>query len=241
METGLYVALSGQLAMERRMASIANNVANAGTIGYRAEGIHFEQMLSAVSPIPTAFSSTGETHAVESAGGLVKTGNSLDVAIQGQGYMAIQSPAGTVYTRDGRMQLLEGGELATLAGHSVLDAGGAPIVLNPAAGGVEISRDGMLSQGGKQVAAVGLFSIDLTMPYRRYENSGFMPARPGSPVLSFASDGFVQGFVEEANTNPILEMTNLIRVTRAFESLASGVEDTTSSLKNAIQALASRS
>jgi flagellar basal-body rod protein FlgF len=241
MDSGLYVALSGQLALERRMAVIANNVANAGTVGYRAEGIHFETIMSNVSPLPVAFSSAGDSHAVENAGGLVKTGNALDVVIQGRGYMAIQTPAGAVHTRDGRMQLLEGGELVTLNGHPVLDAGGAPIVLDPSAGPVDISHDGMIGQRGKQTAAIGLFAIDLSTPYRRYENSGLIPGGPGSPILSFASDGFAQGFVEEANTNPIVEMTNLIRVTRAFESIAAGIEDGSSTLRNAIQTLAARS
>ena len=240
MDTSFYVSMSGQMALERRLATIANNVANAGTVGYRAEGVHFDSIISRMSPLATAFSSMGAGHAVERAGGLVKTGNSLDVAVQGQGYLAIQTPAGTAYTRDGRLQLLESGELVTLNGHPVLDAGNAPISLDPAAGPVEISRDGMISQRGKQTAAIGLFSIDLSTPYQRYENSALIPRQAGTPILSFASDGMVQGFVEEANVNPILEMTNLIRVTRAFESLASAVDDSNASLKNAIQTLAAR-
>lgn len=241
MEAGLYVSLSGQLAMERRLATIANNVANASTVGYRAEGIHFRSVLSTVSPFPTAFSSTGDAHAMERSGGLVKTGNSLDVAIQGNGYMAIQSPAGTIYTRDGRMQLLESGDLVTLNGHPVLDAGGAPIVLDPMAGDIEIGHDGMITQRRKQVAAIGLFAVNLELPYQRYENSGLIPSRPAQPILSFTSDGFAQGFIEEANVNSISEMTNLIRVTRTFESLSAGIDDSTASLKNAIQILAARS
>lgn len=240
MDAGMYVALSGQLAMERRMATIAGNVANAGTVGYRAEGIHFDAVVSRVSPVPTHFSSIGEAHAVEQAGGLTNTGNSLDVAIQGQGFIAIQTPAGVAYTRDGRMQMLETGELVTLNGHPVLDAGNAPIVVDPNGGPVDINRDGMISQRGKQSSAIGIFNIDLSQPFGRYENSGLVPQQPGTPILSFSSDGIVQGFVEEANVNPILEMTNLIRVTRAFESLASAMEDSAASLKSAIQTLGSR-
>ncbi|MBI2718602.1 MAG: flagellar basal-body rod protein FlgF [Rhizobiales bacterium] len=240
METSLYVSLSGQLSLEQRLATIANNVANAGTVGFRAEGVHFDSVLSSASPVPTEFPSHGQSHAVETAGALTRSGNPLDVAIQGGGYFAIQTLAGVAYTRDGRMQVLESGELVTLNGHPVLDAGNAPIVLDPAAGPVAIGRDGMISQNGKQSAAIGLFAIDLSQPYRRYENSGLVPAQPGSPILSFTADGIVQGFVEESNVNPIREMTNLIRVTKAFESLAAAIDDSSNSYKSAIQTLAAR-
>ena len=240
MQASLYVAMSGQLALERRLATIANNVANAGTPGYRGEGVHFESLVARNSRHPTAFASQGSAFVSQQSGALTKTGNALDVAIAGDGYLAIQTPAGTAYTRDGRMQLLESGELVTLSGHPVLDAGGAPIVLDPGAGAVDISRDGMLTQRGKQAAAIGLFSIDLTAPFQRYENSGLIPRTPGSPILSFQADGMVQGFVEEANVNPVAEMTRLISVTRAFEGVSTAIEDSNSSLKEAIQTLAAR-
>lgn len=238
--TALYVALSGQMALERRLETIANNVANFGTAGYRAEAVHFETAVSRVSPIATGFASHGGAHAVARPGGLARTGNPLDVAIQGEGFMAIQTPAGIAYTRDGRMQILEAGDLVTLAGHPVLDAGGAPILLDPAGGPIEINRDGMIRQGERQAGAIGLFAVDLAQPYRRYENSGFLPARPGTPILTFAADGFAQGFVEQSNVNPVLEMTNLVRVTRAFESLNAAIESSGSALVEAIRTLGAR-
>ena len=91
METSLYVGLSGQVAMERRLTTIANNVANAGTAGFRAEGVHFSTVTSRTSPFLTSFANVGDTHVNPSSGGLVKTGNPLDTAIQGQGFMALQT------------------------------------------------------------------------------------------------------------------------------------------------------
>ena len=64
-------------------------------------------------------------------GPLIETGNPLDVAVQGEGWLAIQTPGGTVYTRDGRMRMRLDGELESLAGHPILDAGGTPIILDP--------------------------------------------------------------------------------------------------------------
>lgn len=237
MQSGLYVGISGQVALERRLATIANNVANAGTVGYRSEELKFDTVLSMVSGTPTAYSTAGESFVSERSGGLSKTGNPLDVAVQGKGWLAIQTPAGIAYTRDGRMQLLESGELQTLNGYPVLDAGNAPILLDPAAGTPKIARDGMISQNGRNFGAIGLFTIEPAKGFTRFENSAIIPANAGTPVVSFASDGIVQGFVEESNVNPVTEMTDLIMVTRAFDGLQTSIEESSSSLKRAIQVL----
>ncbi len=237
MQSGLYVNISGQVALERRLATIANNVANAGTVGYRSEELKFDTVLSMVSGTPTAYSTAGESFISERSGGLNKTGNPLDVAVQGKGWLAIQTPAGIAYTRDGRMQLQESGELQTLNGYPVLDAGNAPILLDPAAGTPMIARDGMITQNGRKFGALGLFTIEPANGFTRYENSGIIPTNAGTPVVSFASDGFVQGFLEESNVNPVTEMTDLIMVTRAFDGMQTSIEESSSSLKRAIQVL----
>lgn len=237
MQSGLYVGISGQVALERRLATIANNVANAGTVGYRSEELKFDTVLSKVSGTPTAYSTAGESFISERSGGLNKTGNPLDVAVQGKGWLAIQTPAGIAYTRDGRMQLHESGELQTLNGYPVLDAGSAPILLDPAAGTPKIAHDGMITQNGQKFGAIGLFTIEPAKGFTRFENSGIIPANAGTPVVSFASDGFVQGFLEESNVNPVTEMTDLIMVTRAFDGLQTSIEESSSSLKRAIQVL----
>lgn len=240
MDTSTYVALSGQLALDRRLVTIANNVANAGTVGFRAEGVHFESLLSTLSPLPTAFASEGSSHVALEHGGLRRTDGLLDAAIQGEGFIGIQTPQGQAYTRDGRLQMLPTGELVTLNGHAVLDAGGAPLQLDPRGGPPAIARDGMITQDGRQLGAIGLFEIDLSRPYRRFENAAFIPSAAAQPILSFDGNGLVQGFVEDSNVNPILQMAELIRVTRAFEGLASTLEESSAAQKNALQVLAGR-
>ena len=89
MEVGLSVGLSGQLALERRLSTIANNVANAGTAGFRAEGVHFSAIVSATQPFQTSFATPGAPHVDVQSGGFTKAGNPLDVAIQGESFMAI--------------------------------------------------------------------------------------------------------------------------------------------------------
>jgi flagellar basal-body rod protein FlgF len=159
--------------------------------------------------------------------------------VQGDAWLAIQTPDGTVYTRDGRMKMLETGELVSLNDHPILDAGGAPLLLDPIGGPPQVARDGMITQGGIEVGAIGLFAIDPQAQLSRYENSGVVPDRAAEPVLDFDANGVVQGFVEGANVNPVLELTKLIMVSRSFESATSAIEQSEKSLEDAIKTLGS--
>jgi flagellar basal-body rod protein FlgF len=238
MQTGVYISYSGQIALDRRMATIANNIANAGTIGYRAEELKFSSILSNATSEPMAFASTGNSFISERAGGLRQTGNPLDLAIHGDGYLAIQTSAGTAFTRDGRLKLLDTGELQTLNGNPVLDTSNSPLLVDPANGPPTIARDGTLSQNGKRIATIGLFSIDVSKGYLRGENSSVLPTIAATAKESFISDGFAQSYIEDSNVNAVTEMTNLITVTRSFDRLQTAIEESDTSLKKAIQILA---
>lgn len=237
MQSALYVALSAQVALERRLNTVANNVANLNTGGYRAEEVKFETILSRAGTGPVAFSSAGETFISRKTGPVIKTDNPLDVAIQGDAWFAMNTSAGVVYTRDGRMKMTEVGELQTIDGHAVLDAGGAPIVLDPQAGPPSIGRDGTIIQGGNEIGALGLFQIDERSKLMRFGNSGVIPNLPARAVQDFTSIGVQQGYSEGANVNPVLEMAKMIMITRTFESAASTIQDTETSLKDAIRNL----
>jgi flagellar basal-body rod protein FlgF len=236
-QTGLYVALSARLALERRMETIANNVANAGTAGFRADEISFQSLMSRAGDKPVAFASPGDTHITRRNGEISKTGNPLDVAVSGDAWLGLQTPTGPVYTRDGRMRLRESGVLESLNGYQVLDAGGAPITLDPNAGAPQISRDGMISQGDQQIGALGLFTIDPTAKLARFDNSGVIPDKPVAPVVEFTANGVVQGSVEGSNVNPVLELTKMMMVQRTFESLSTMTESSESALQDAIKTL----
>ena len=237
MQSGLYVALSGQVALQRRMETIAHNVANANTAGFRGESISFRSILANTGATTTSFASPGDTWLSRESGELKKTDNPLDVAVQGDGWLAIRTPNGTAYTRDGRMRMLETGELQTLTGHAVLDAGDSPIVIDPAAGAPSISRDGMMTQGGRQIGAIGLFRLPDGAKLQRYDTSSVTTDAPATAVLDFANNGVAQGFVEGANINPVLEVARLMMVTRAFESMSQLIETSEASMQDAIKTL----
>jgi flagellar basal-body rod protein FlgF len=237
MQGGIYVGLSGQVALQQRLETIAHNVANASTAGFRAEEVKFEAVLSRVPPNPVAFASAGRTYLSRQTGEIVRTDNPFDVAVQGDAWLSIDVAGKQVYTRDGRMMMTATGDVQTLSGHAVLDVGGAPIVLNPAGGTPQISRDGTITQNGQQIGAIGLHRIDEDAKLTRAENSGVIPDRPAVPALDFSNVGVLQGYIERGNVNPVLEITRLIEVQRAFEAVTNTMDTADGTLRTAIREL----
>jgi flagellar basal-body rod protein FlgF len=240
MRDSLYVALSSQIALERRLDTIADNVANASTIGFRATGVKFEDVVSGSGPKSVSFASSGKTYLSGAHGALTETGNPFDFAVQGDAWFAIDTPVGTVMTRDGRFSMNENGELMSIEGHPVLDAGGAPIQLDPRNGPPKAGADGSLRQNDQLVGSIGLYDFDPGENFVRYGNSGIVPARTPEPVTDRSDVGIAQGFLEESNVNPVLEITRLIMVQRAFENTAALMRQTDSSTDEAIKTLGSK-
>jgi flagellar basal-body rod protein FlgF len=237
MQNGLYVALSAQVALERRLETIADNVANMNTVGYRGTGVSFESEMAKAGDAKLGYVSSGSDFISRRLGGLTKTDNPLDFAVQGDGWFGIQTPQGTAYTRDGRVQIDESGTLRTMSGDPLLDAGGSPILIDSGAGPLAVSADGMITQNGRQVGAIGLFAIAPDASLKRAENSSVVPDKPATPILDFTRDGVVQGAVENSNVDPVREMTRLIEVTRAFDGVAAETSQSETSLQDAIKAL----
>jgi flagellar basal-body rod protein FlgF len=240
-QSNYYVTLSAQVALEQRLTTVANNIANMNTVGYRASQVSFESFVSKKGDTPVAYSSAGQTYISRLTGSLTRTGNPLDVAVQGDGWLAIQTPSGTAYTRDGRLRMQPDGSLQTLDGYPVLDAGNSAMLLDSQGGDVTISGDGMITQSGRQVGAIGLFNIDPSAKLKRFENSAVIPDKPATPVLDFNNNGLAQGFVENSNINPVLEMAKMMRITRDFESVAASITSTEATHKDAIKTLGSNS
>jgi len=237
MQTGLYVAVSSQIALEKRMNTLADNVANSSTVGFRSTEVKFNQMLGDTQPTRVAFVSKGEEFLNTNNGGLNRTGNPLDFAIKGDAWFSIDTPSGPVLTRDGRFTLTEAGDLVTLRGYPVLDAGGGPIQINAGAGEIKVGADGAIHQNGTQVAVLGLFEADFSNGFVRHDNSGVIPNSQPEPVVDRFDTGVMQGYVEESNVNPVQEMSQLIMVSRAFENITALMRDSETSLDEAIKTL----
>lgn len=251
MQSALYVSLSAQVSLEKRLETIANNMANMKTAAFRADAVKFETALSRAATQPVAFASPGDNFISRKPGGITQTGNNLDVAVvgnttgntldvavaAGDTWMAFAGPAGTVYTRDGRLQISNTGELQTVTGYPVLDAGGGPIMVDPDAGPLTIGRNGTISQGINQVGVLGLYTIPPDARLERFGNSGVIPDRAATAVIDFVYAGFQQGYVEGSNVDPLSELTQMMNATRAFQSVSSLIEGSEGTMQNAIRSL----
>jgi len=241
MQTGLYVTLSAQMALEKRLDTIADNIANAGTVGFRATEVKFEDLVSGAGQKSVDFASAGTNFLSDKHGELVHTGNPLDFAVKGHAWFSISTPVGQVMTRDGRFTMLNTGELVTHEGYPVLDAGGAAIQLDPNAGTPQVGADGAITQNGRLQGAIGLFDFTPGDDVKRFGNSGVIPPVPPQPVVDRSDVGVMQGFVEQSNVNAIQEMTKLIALQRNFDSTASLVRQSESSMDDAIKTLGATS
>lgn len=240
MQSGIYVSLSSQMALERRLTTIADNMANVNTVGFRATEVKFDEMLSKTGNdqnAQIAFVSQGNDYLSTKNGELAQTNNALDFAIKGDAWFAIDTPVGQVLTRDGRFTITDTGELVSVKGFPVLDAGGAPIQLNRAGGPPEVGADGKILQDGRQVSTLGLFTADVRNGFLRYENSGVTTVDNPQPVVDNPEISVMQGYVENSNVNGISQMTQLIQVNRAFESVSALIRESENSMGEAIKVL----
>jgi len=242
MQSSLYVSLSAQMALEQRLNTVATNVANLGTAGYRAEEVKFGTILSEAGKREVAFATPGDTFLSRKGGPLTKTDSPLDVGLNGDGWLAVRGPQGPVYTRDGRMQISAAGDLQDLSGRAVLDPGGSPLTVDPEGPALTIGQDGIITQGANQIGALGVFRLDPTAKLSRIAGGAVTSDRAGVPILDFNQRGETtvrvqQGFQEGANVNPVMEMARLIEITRTFQSAASAVSEAETSLQDAIRGL----
>lgn len=222
METPIYIALSRQMVLRQQMDVVANNVANANTSGFKAEMLLMSEVeLPADPTTELSYVQDFATARDFSPGTLRATGNDLDLAIQGDGFFAVQTPDGVRYTRVGRFQLNADGTLVTSQGYPVL-SGGSAITINPDDGPVHVASDGSISTdrgtGGQLLQVVGkLDVVDFA------DRAALMPAPDNLFVAEsapIAATGKVaQGMLEDSNVKPILEMTNLIQVTRNYQAI----------------------
>jgi flagellar basal-body rod protein FlgF len=244
MQSALYVGLSAQVALQKRVETIAHNVANITTAGYRADAVSFESVMSRAASSPVAYASSGENYISRKPGNLTATGNPLDVAVAGEGWLAYASADGPVYTRDGRMQMNPNGILQTISGRPILDAGGVPIMLDPDGGPVSIAEDGNITQDGNQMGTIGVYIIPPEAKLSRRDNSGVVPDRPASLLTTVVDEegrqvmgGVRQGYVEGSNINPVLELTKLIMAQRTFESATAASDQSAQTIQDAVRTL----
>jgi flagellar basal-body rod protein FlgF len=238
MQSNIYVGISAQLALQRRLDTVANNVANASTTGFRAEEMSFEELVTRNGETAVSFVSDGKTHLSTEGGELTQTDDPFDIAVRGNVWLAVQTPTGIVYTRDGRMQMNKDGVLTNLSGDPYLDAGGSPIQLDPQGGRIAINKAGTIEQDGNNIGAFGLYSMPPGAKLSRAGGASVVSDQPPVPEIDFLNNGVMQGYTEKSNVNPILEMTHLTTLHRSFDAVSNVLRETESSLQDSLKTLA---
>ncbi len=230
MDNSLMLGLQTQRVLQRRMDIAANNLANVATAGFKADGIVLDEAdrtnaHAEEDPRNIRFVRDIGLMRDMRQGPIAITGNPLDVAIEGDGFFMVQGPNGPLYTRDGAFTLNGAGQLVTSEGRAVLNAGGAPIAFDPQGESPTIGRDGAISVGGVEVGRVGATSFANPSALQKVGDN--LWSAEGQATTPF--EGLiVQGAIEGSNVRPVVELTRLLEISRAYQSAArivSGSDD----------------
>lgn len=240
MDNTMLIGLSRQLTLRREMDITANNIANINTDGFKAERVLLESLETPRArhqdgPPRTQFVGEWGMARDFTQGALTATGRPLDLALDGPGFFVVETPAGERFTRDGRFTLNAEGELTAADGARVLDEGGAPVVLDPAAGPVQFSADGALIQNGQPGARLALVVFEGPGLLSKIGDNRF--AAPEDAVRLDERPVVRQGFRESSNVRAILEMTRMMEVSRAYQSVTRMIADADELSRKAIERL----
>lgn len=252
MENALLVGLSRQMVLAREIDVVANNIANVNTNAFKADNSMFEQYLMPVARenrfnLPdrqVSFVNDRGTWRDMRAGPVQHTGNPLDVAINGNGFLVVQTQDGERYTRDGSLQIDGQGQLVTADGSVVLGDNG-PIVFQTTDHGIMISPDGWVTvtepgvtNAEAQRGRIRLVSFASPGQLQKEGDNKFS-APAGVAAVPDTTSTLMQGSIEKSNVNGVVEMARLIEVSRAYQQVATLLQQQSDLHKTAIQQLAS--
>jgi flagellar basal-body rod protein FlgF len=231
MDNVMYVGLSRQETLQRELGVVANNVANVDTAGFKVESLmvqtdteHLPAAADGQAPPNVNFVLDAGVARDFGQGALKQTGGALNLAVEGDGFFRVTTPAGERYTRDGRFGMDAQGRLVTSTGAAVQGDGG-DVVLDPQKSEPKIAPDGTVSQDGQIVARISVVTFSSLSALAKdgdglYRNvSNIQPQTADSARVR-------QGMLETSNVEPITQITRLIEITRAYESISQMVSQT---------------
>lgn len=226
MDSGYYAAFSGLLARSQALDLAAGNLANAGTAGYRAERDYFRSAIVGPDALNSQLDTTinnfgvlGGSRLDLDQGALTPTGNPLDLAVEGDGFFAIQTKQGIRYTRDGQFQRAQDGTLTTQAGEPVLDNRNQPMRIPT--GEIVIGTDGAISVNGAVAGKIALFAFP---PGASLTAEGANRYAPPEGIQAAPATGTIrQGALESSNQDVIRGSLQLVLMQRQAEMMQKAV------------------
>jgi flagellar basal-body rod protein FlgF len=250
MENVGLIGLSRQMTLERQLDVVANNIANINTTGFKADKSMFEEYLRTGAHEDNFVGRDRRVSFVQdratvhdfASGPTEQTKNPLDVAIDGNAFLVVQTPNGPRYTRDGSMQINAQGQLVTKSGSPVLGTSG-PIVFQPGDKNINIAADGNITvlEGVNRIDSVrGKLSLVSFAQAQQLlkDGSNLYSAPAGATPQPSTTSKVNQGFIEKSNVNSVMEMTRMIDVTRAYTQISAMLLAQGDLRKSAIEKLA---
>ena len=251
MDNAELIGLSYQVALGRELEVVSNNVANINTTGFKADGAVFEEFLMPVAsadqfqpPDRTLRYVLDRTVWHDFRQGEVQTtGNPLDVAINGDALLVVQTAAGERYTRNGALQINATGQLVTNEGQPVIGESG-PIVFQPGDHEIKISTDGTITvlEGSNTKTESNRGKLRLVsfadINQLKKEGSSLFVAPDGVQPQAAQNARVVQGAIEKSNVKSVIEMARMIEITRSYEQIAALLKSQSDLAKTAIEQLA---
>jgi len=222
MENSTLIATARQSGLMRQLDIVANNIANMNTNGFKGERMMFVEHLvkskggNNLLSKPLSFVRDIATTTNFEEGAIEKTGNSLDVAIAGEGFFVVQTDKGDRYTRNGRFKLDEAGQMVTQTGNPVLSSGGQPFFLSPEDKDINISRDGTVSTNNGDLGRLRLVTFNNLQLLKRSAKGLYSSEEPAKDVTNVA---LAQGMLEGSNVQPIFEMAKMISIQRTYDGV----------------------
>lgn len=223
MNSGMYAAVSGSLSAMRRLDMISNNLANVNTPGYKKDKMSFEGLLAGnANPPAVPQGSTADPilqkenlYIDHASGPVTQSGNTLDVAIDGEGFFAVTTPQGTAYTRQGNFRTAADGKLVTVDGYPVQGTGGTAITIDGSS--IEIDLNGAVMVDGVQTGTIAVMDFEKPYALNKIGNALFSPT-DAQAAPQPAKVQLQQGHLEGSNVESISEMVQLIETNRYFEA-----------------------
>jgi flagellar basal-body rod protein FlgF len=253
-ENSLLIGLSRQMALHREMDVVANNIANINTTGFKADAAIFEEFLPSVAQHGHFTGADRRLSYVQDRatwhdfkqGPIKPTGSALDVAIEGDAFLVVQTPRGERYTRNGALQINATGRLVTSEGYEVQSDGG-PIVFQNTDSDIAIADDGTIrvreSGDSKSDALRGklrLVRFDQVARLQKDGSSLFNTPAGVVPRTPEASNRVrvIQGALEQSNVRGVVEMSRMIELTRQYQAIANLLQSHGDMRRNSIDKLA---
>lgn len=220
MGSGIYVAAAGAVAQSSALDVTANNVANASTAAFQGSRVSFHEAL-AKARSPDLALVGNQTGSIDHANGpITETGNPLDLALDGDGYLAVDGPQGVRYTRAGALHLDPEGRIVNADNLPVRGVGGGPLVVPAGSAQLTVGQDGTIST---EAGPVGQLALARFGPGALSRDGGTLLSARGAPIAG-PPPRVLQGMLEGSNVNVVRGVVELVQVSRTYESLMRVIE-----------------